>query len=94
MSQHDLIQLAWESLLKVSQSKQSAFYVRDAIQNIAPFEVSWTFAKERGLDEDQSWSAKSQECYLEEFLKNWTPKEEASEDNKYFQDDCYQIRVS
>ena len=70
MSQHDLIQLAWESLLKVSQSKQSAFYVRDAIQNIAPFEVSWTFAKERGLDE------------------------EASEDNKYFQDDCYQIRVS
>lgn len=92
-SQHEIIQLAWMSMLKVTPNNVSAFLVLQAMPQIAEFEVSWTYAKEKGLGEEDDWSRKAQEKYLEEFSGHWTPTVEINNDNKSFIEDCYQVRV-
>lgn len=94
MTQHELIGLAWDSILKVRASSETAYYIRYAIPKIAPFEISWGFAKQRGFEDDEDWSQKAEEAYLSEFFENWTPKVEDKEVNDSFTEVCFEIRVS
>jgi hypothetical protein len=92
--QHEILGLAWMSMLKVLPNKVSAFLVSQAMAHIAEFEVSWSYAKKHGFSDEGGWSQKAEEKYLVEFSNHWTPNVEVNDDNKSFIEDCYEVRVA